>query len=749
MVDGTPTSPVPNSNHMITTEETRLLGTSTTSYSTRQKITTHKETIITIGNSVKESINSFRFTGANIATAQHFQSIISAGQPTVPSNELVEKVQDILVFGEIKKQQERALAQNAANKQGKQRENGDADVPSTERRKSSDSSSSSSSSDTDCDEGSTHHMLKKKLNEFSIDKVVSDSGKKLRKRDLAVDALKFATDKWKEKHGWQKHNNGLNSPHSSGSSASLITNNNIASTATTIVTDIGQKVSGGNVTTVVKTQKKRLEEAYSSSAEDVFGVAKNASVCAVMALLHERRQSSGHSADTDISLQSLALATLNLGLKAQETSASHVVLYEMLTGRWINGKSALELAADNNCQLILNDARVQLVIQDMYKNGSDWRNNPKHPSHIWLNHNESPLEAPSKNFVWFVLWRTFTDYLARWPNARYQTMIELVSALIYLGFHLASVSNLDYTSDTPHVYEYIYYVLVLSDGLYELYKLFTRPCVYLKKASYYTAFITATLLVASFIVRIYALTAVKQIDYEIYLLRTSYNLLILATPLMFFRVFISSSNSCWSTKRTATVLHRCFVNSLWVLSLGALVLVSFWVALGALQRADIKPLAMLRLLILGALHTPEIGNTLYYQPQAAGLLLAVYLFLTVVVLGSLLTASFLGTFIEISKELDTIKRDWVIERCLKTSPALSTFIPTVVVDLFFGVLAWFARVALKSQKIELCIQKIHQIFWYIIFSPVILLVGLLELITSVIFKWNAVKSMFQKGTIRI
>lgn len=341
MSDSVPGSPVPTGSNVSTTERTRLLNTSTTSYSTRHE-EEESSTVITMGSSSQESHRHFLNDSGNstITTTRNlYNNVISAGQPSIPTHQLTEKIQDILVFREIKKkQQERALIdEKKQNKRAKQNQGGDAAVPY-----SSSSSSSSSSSDSDSDTGSTRILLKKKLSEWSIDGSKSTSNdkgeKRLRKRDYAVDALKFATDKWKTKHGWATGSNN-------SSSASLFANGNTTTTTTT--TTLLSNDGHGNLTsnsaannniTVVK-QKKKQAEGIPSSAESVFDVAKNASVCAVLALLHERRQSSGHSMETDVSLQSLALSTLNLGLKVQDKSASHVVLYEMLTNKWLNGKS--------------------------------------------------------------------------------------------------------------------------------------------------------------------------------------------------------------------------------------------------------------------------------------------------------------------------------------------------------------------------------------------------------------------------
>jgi hypothetical protein len=206
-----------------------------------------------------------------------------------------------------------------------------------------------------------------------------------------------------------------------------------------------------------------------------------------------------------------------------------------------------------------------------------------------------------KNFAWYVISHTFVDFLARWPSIRYQTLVALFTALVYLGFHLATLTNQDYTSDTPFSYEYVYYVFVISDVLLEFYKLCTQPFTYLRKISSYISVITALLLSAAFIIRFFALIVIYQVEVEVYFLTLSLALVVVATPLMFFRLFATASDLNWSLAKTNYILHQCFVNSIWVFSLGVFIIFGFWVALAALQFDDITPFTMLRYLVLGAL----------------------------------------------------------------------------------------------------------------------------------------------------
>jgi hypothetical protein len=116
-------------------------------------------------------------------------------------------------------------------------------------------------------------------------------------------------------------------------------------------------------------------------------------------------------------------------------------------------------------------------------------------------------------------------------------------------------------------------------------------------------------------------------------------------------------------------------------------------------------------------------------------------------LGSLLVASFLSTFLDVNNRIDTIKRDWAIRRCLGSDPVLNVFLPSLFIDIFFDILRWIARVVFKRSSPVAWIEKSHQIFWYIVYSPVILLVGLYELFSALLFKWKLVKKAFQRDTV--
>lgn len=66
--------------------------------------------------------------------------------------------------------------------------------------------------------------------------------------------------------------------------------------------------------------------------------------------------------------------------------------------------------------------------------------------------------------------------------------------------------------------------------------------------------------------------------------------------------------------------------------------------------------------------------------------------------------------------------------------------------MIFGIARWFARVVFKRSSPVAWIGKAHQVLWYIIYSPIILLVGLYELVTAVLFKWKLVSAAFKRDT---
>lgn len=94
---------------------------------------------------------------------------------------------------------------------------------------------------------------------------------------------------------------------------------------------------------------------------------------------------------------------------------------------------------------------------------------------------------------------------------------------------------------------------------------------------------------------------VSDLETRIDLLQWSYQWLVWATPLMIFRVILWSGDLCWQVAKARYLVSQCIQDALWVLVLGTVTLVSFWIGLAALQREDVDALVMLRHLALGAL----------------------------------------------------------------------------------------------------------------------------------------------------
>jgi hypothetical protein len=140
---------------------------------------------------------------------------------------------------------------------------------------------------------------------------------KHKKREIIAGALRFATDQWRENQGNTKQ--GIESP------------------------TVGSSSSDQLPTSQQQQEQEHLlpspmaELQYDSA---IWDVAKNASVCAILGLIDERRRIKNSTlvyTDNDDSLQQLALCTLEYGLK--QTTTNDVTRQEMLFKPWIGDKS--------------------------------------------------------------------------------------------------------------------------------------------------------------------------------------------------------------------------------------------------------------------------------------------------------------------------------------------------------------------------------------------------------------------------
>ncbi|KAI9249518.1 hypothetical protein BDA99DRAFT_445509 [Phascolomyces articulosus] len=509
----------------------------------------------------------------------------------------------------------------------------------------------------------------------------------LRKRDIIKNALRTAKDQWKEEHGWSSSTSLLqHHPH--------LGHHKDAKVPTSSSSGQQQPLGPLPINPAQRLTLPPIEQ-------DIWKVAKHASVCALLAMSKKD--------DTE----KLALTTLEYGMKT--SSGTSLVLRELLLRPWLHNQSAIQWAITNDCQVFLSDARVQSVVEDVWKfyGPTDWQEVPDHPFSIWKASSSTPL----------------VDYLARWAAPRYQAFIGLVCGLIYLGLHLATVSNKDYSSAHPFDFEYGYYFFVCSDLVFEVYKVLLQPVQAVKRPSTYLSLLTAGFLFTSFVLRMVAIHEHDDLEQQQRLLMLSYDFLVWATPLMIFRVVLWVDNLCWQVAKARHLVSQCIVDALWVVSLGIVTVVAFWIGLSALQRDDMDCLTMLRHLALGALHSPEISDTLYYQPLAAGAMLFVYLFLIIVVIGTLLTASFLTTMLTVYPRIESVRRLFLASRCAK-QPVFGVFIANVVIELIIGffilILVYVFKVNKNDSKAISWIERARQVLWFIVFFPVVLVIGIIE-----------------------
>ncbi|ORX61913.1 hypothetical protein DM01DRAFT_1369830 [Hesseltinella vesiculosa] len=585
---------------------------------------------------------------------------VSVHESTVPLDQLTDHIQHILVYGE----------------------------------KGTRGSSSSSSVCSQKQKRSTQIVVGDEPVEAGVVVEEHKAEKQMRKRDLVATSLKFATERWMEDQGMDPEQ--IMNPNTASGLGPL-----------PLIQHAPAPVGNGFQT---------------ENVQQVWGVAKNASACAVLGLLSERRQGKlSLTQDGDATLQRLALSTLEHGIK--QTSAKDMLRQEMLLKPMLGNKSALQWALDNDCHIFLDDENVVATVKQSWRYGDiEWRSNPDHPFQAWNTTNggrDHWQSAFSKQWI--------ANFFARWASPRYQGLIGIFSVLVYIGFHLATLFNDAYTDDSLASYEYFYYVLVVSDLILQ------RPSHALQQPATYIGLGCALLLSSSFAIRCWAMCA-QDIQTKYRLFYASYIFLTVATPVLFLRLFVWVNDGCWPVYKINFIVRKCVIGAAWVYQVGFLTLLGFWVGLVALQRDDIPPLLMLQHLILGALHAPEIGDTLYFQPRAASILLIGYLLVMVVFLGSMLTASFFVTLFTLQQHTpwDKKQRHMEAERCSK--PAVyGMFIPNVAFALIFGFIAWLIR-KINPRASLVWLNRVSQVIWFIIFLPIILLVGLFDLILYLIFK---------------
>ncbi|KAG0163691.1 hypothetical protein DFQ28_003168 [Apophysomyces sp. BC1034] len=450
---------------------------------------------------------------------------------------------------------------------------------------------------------------------------------------------------------------------------------------------------------------------------EIWQVGKNASACGILALLAEQRLSDEKDDTVHKGLmQQLALSTLRHAM--DQTSATEVVKKEMLIKPWVDGKSALELAIENNCQIFLADSEISGFSQTLWRQGRSWRDT-KHPSSVWDSH-----EPTNRYETFFWLTSALTQFFTRWAAARYQAYISLFTGLVYFALQLATAANEDYVDTEPRGYEYVYYGFVISDILLELGKLFRHPIRSVETPSTYLSLTTSVLVFTAFVLRFVALDS-SDLEDQIREIEASYMLVIWATPLMAFRLSIWANDLWWPVTKVNYVLKRCLTNTLWVISLSLAILGAFWVGLYLLQRNEVQPLTMLLNLALGELHTPRIGDTLIYKPYPAGVLLFLFMVLTMFT-GALVISSFLAVFIEIYPRLGEIRRITETQRSIREQE-FGVFIPGMGIEILVFGIGLLLR-PFQSPGATKHLEQFRQVLWYIVYSPIILTVGVVEIL---------------------
>ncbi|KAI9312714.1 hypothetical protein BX666DRAFT_1985837 [Dichotomocladium elegans] len=409
----------------------------------------------------------------------------------------------------------------------------------------------------------------------------------------------------------------------------------------------------------------------------------------------------------------MAIRTLAYGLKVSSNPTPRV-MREMLLKSWIDGRSALDWAIANDCQVFLSDKKVLALMDEAWKYGgpayTDWVDVPNHPCHVWQHlfyHRQHWLHV-------------ITNYLARWAAPRYQALVALFCGLIYLGLHLATLANADYQGEYPRPHEYAYYFLVVSDVLLSLSTL--------RKPSTLFSLGVVFLLVASMILRLVAFVADDLAAQATYIF-WSFVLLAWATPLMIFRVALWMGDLSWHVAKVRYVVDRAMRDAFWVLVIGAIALLAFWISLGALWRGEnVSVLALLRYLALGALHTPVIGDTIQWMPWAAGVMLFAYLAIMLLVIGTLLTASMITTVLLLWPAMPHIRQTFFAQRAARRS-GFGVFLPTVAIELVISLVGLLLTGVFRMKndsRVLRWLELVRQVLWFMVYLPVILVVALVE-----------------------
>ena len=110
-------------------------------------------------------------------------------------------------------------------------------------------------------------------------------------------------------------------------------------------------------------------------------------------------------------------------------------------------------------------------------------------------------------------------------------------------------------------------------------------------------------------------------------------------------------------------------------------------------------------------------------------MLFVYLFLIIVIIGTLFTASFLTTMLTVYPRIDSVRRIFLTSRCAK-QPTFGVFIANVVIEIIVGffmfIMVYVFKQNKNGSKTLLWTERIRQVLWFIVYSPIVLVIGIIE-----------------------
>lgn len=267
-------------------ERTQLLETTTTSYSTQEVEQTNERVI----------------------------DIPSDHEPTIPFDQLKHHIQDVLIFGKKVSSSSSSSSTTSGHRQ-------------VSRSNSNSNRSVSHQQDTVNEEYPSSRSIVK--NKEEKDRSTDQSFKK---RDVLAGVLKFATDQYIEHQGLSEQVDAIHqNPH-------IDTTSKSSSSSSSSQHRQKQTLPPPSGPLPLLQHQPQAD----TSVNDVWDMAKNASVCAVLGLLSERRQGKiSITDDTDATLQRLALSTLEHGMK--QTSAKDMLRQEMLFKPLLGDKSGNKL----------------------------------------------------------------------------------------------------------------------------------------------------------------------------------------------------------------------------------------------------------------------------------------------------------------------------------------------------------------------------------------------------------------------